>query len=206
MKLVKYTTTGTKSSFTAQDSIFKAQVNKVLLAQAIRSYLSNLRQGTSRVKTRAEVSRTTAKWYKQKGTGRARHGAQSAPIFVGGGVAHGPAGNANWTKKLTQPFKRQALISALSVQADNCIVHDGVLAVDGKTKLAHQILTKIQTQPKSKVLLILSEASDSTSRAFHNLPLVQMMRVSDVNALDVAKADQIVLTTDSIKELQKRLS
>jgi len=168
--------------------------------------LSNLRQGTSQAKTRAEVSRTTAKWYRQKGTGRARHGAQSAPIFVGGGVAHGPLGNAIWTQKLTQPFKRRALISALSAQVDNCLIHDGILAVDGKTKSANKIIEKIQTKPTSKILLVLSAAPELISRAFRNLSYVSMLRVEDVNALDVAKADQIVFTTDSIKELEKRLS
>jgi large subunit ribosomal protein L4 len=206
MKLVKYTATGTKSSLTAEDKVFGVEVNQVLLAQAVRSYMSNSRQGTSQALTRAEVKRTKAKWYAQKGTGRARHGAQSAPIFVGGGVAHGPRGNANWKKKLTKVFKRQALVAALSAQAGNCLVDERILSLDGKTKSAQKILDKIATSPKSKILIILPDTEEKIMRAFNNLSQVNMMQVHDVNALDVATADQIIFTSISLKALEKRLS
>src|SRR3989344_8061779 len=70
--------------------VFGAKINQPLMAQAVRVYLANQRQGNAHTKSRGEITLTTAKWYRQKGTGRARHGAKSAPIFVGGGVAHGP--------------------------------------------------------------------------------------------------------------------
>src|SRR5690554_4960009 len=105
MKLTVITATSKASSIEVSDAVFGQKANPTLLAQAVRVYLSNLRQGTSKVKTRSEVSRTRAKWYRQKGTGNARHGARSAPIFVGGGVAHGPNGQQNWTKSLSRKMK-----------------------------------------------------------------------------------------------------
>src|SRR5579884_516617 len=77
-------------NITLPKEIFGAKVNPQLMSQAVRVYLANQRQGNAATKTRGEINMTTAKWYRQKGTGRARHGAKSAPIFVKGGVAHGP--------------------------------------------------------------------------------------------------------------------
>src|SRR5690242_1823092 len=122
MQLTKVTKTGAKSQLTVSDSVFGVPVNKALIAQAVRVYMSNQRQGTSKAKTRSEINRTSAKWYKQKGTGRARHGARNAPLFVGGGVAHGPNGEQNWTRTLSKRMKMQALVTALSAQAANIVV------------------------------------------------------------------------------------
>ncbi|HIE38386.1 MAG TPA: 50S ribosomal protein L4, partial [Anaerolineae bacterium] len=96
--------------------IFEAPVNVSLMHQALVRQLANARLGTHKTKSRGEVNRTKAKWYRQKGTGRARHGSRNAPIFVGGGVAHGPRPRS-YGKRMPRKMRRAALRSALSVKA-----------------------------------------------------------------------------------------
>src|SRR3990167_11555632 len=109
---------------------FGGDVNKALLAQAIHIYRDRTHAGNSKVKTRGEINLTTAKWYKQKGTGRARHGSQSAPIFVGGGVAHGPR-TRDFSLSMPQKMRKAALISALSLKASE----GDIKVLSGLTKL-----------------------------------------------------------------------
>lgn len=207
MNLKTYTKTGnvSKRPLSVNEAVFAAPVNQVLLAQAIRVYLSNQRQGTSQVKTRSEVSRTTRKWYRQKGTGNARHGSKKAPIFVGGGVAHGPTGQENWNRSLTRQLKRKALISAMSAQADNMIVASGLSDLNGKTKEAVELLSKMKIEAK-KVLIILADFDEQVLRSLRNLAQVQIAQADQVNVYDIASADQIVLTKEAVEVIEKRLT
>lgn len=207
MNLKTYTKTGnvSKRPLSVNEAVFAVPVNQVLLAQAIRVYLSNQRQGTSQVKTRSEVSRTTRKWYRQKGTGNARHGSKKAPIFVGGGVAHGPTGQENWNRSLTRQLKRKALISAMSAQADNMIVASGLSDLSGKTKEAAELLSKMKIEAK-KVLIILADFDEQVLRSLRNLAQVQIARADQVNVYDIASADQIVLTKEAVEVIEKRLT
>lgn len=204
MKLASITSTGKTGSVTAPDSLFAAKVNDVLLAQAIRVYRANARQGTSKVLTRSEVNLTKRKWYKQKGTGNARHGAQSAPIFVGGGVAHGPTGTENWSLTMSRKMKAKALVSALSAQAENVVVADTVADLSGKTKEAVTLLAPVITEAK-KVLVVLADRNETVERALANIPNVMVSTAALVNALDIAAANKIVVTSDSVKALENRL-
>ncbi len=203
MKIQRLTTTGT-STLTVNDALLGGQVNWTLLSQAIRVYLANKRQGTSRVKTRAEVSRTKKKWFKQKGTGNARHGARSAPIFVGGGVAHGPSGFQNWSLNLPKRVRRQALIAALSAQSENIVVADTIMDLSGKTKEAMQLLSPI-AHANARVLIVLPETNALVVRALRNLPNVQVTTVRQVTALDVSQVQHIVLPATAITSLEERL-
>ena len=116
--------------------IFEVEVNVGLMHQAYVRQMANARLGTHKTKTRGEINRTKAKWYRQKGTGRARHGARSAPIFVGGGVAHGPQPR-KYSQKMPRKMRRQALRCALSaLAADDQIVFVDKLDVEApKTKV-----------------------------------------------------------------------
>ena len=143
MKLKVITPTSKSSSIEVSDSVFAQKSNPALVAQAVRVYLSNLRQGSAKVKTRSAVKRTKSKWYKQKGTGNARHGSKNAPIFVGGGVAHGPTGNENWKKDLSRKMKSKALRVALSMQVENIVVTDNLNSIGGKTTEAVKFLNKM---------------------------------------------------------------
>lgn len=205
MKVTALTPTGKKSTATVNDALFAAPVNKELLSQAIRVYLSNLRQGTSKVKSRGEVNLTKRKWYRQKGTGNARHGAQSAPIFVGGGVAHGPKGVENWNRTLSQQIKHKALISALSAQAEKVVIADGVMELDGKTKSGATLLTNV-APISEKILVIVAERKAEVLRSLRNLPNVLVRTADRVNALEVSSADWVVTTKAAITALENRLN
>ncbi|MFZ5438118.1 MAG: 50S ribosomal protein L4 [Patescibacteria group bacterium] len=205
MKLKVITATSKGSTIEVNDAIFAQKSNPVLLAQAVRVYLSNLRQGTSKVKTRSEVSRTKAKWYKQKGTGNARHGSKNAPIFVGGGVSHGPTGNENWTKALSRKMKAQALRVALSMQTEKIVVTDNFNSLGGKTAEAAKLLNKM-IDDKGKVLVVLAGNSDLIRRSLRNIEQVLTVPAVELNSLQVAMADIIIFTKDSLKVLEDRLS
>jgi len=206
MKLVKYTAAGTKSSISVADEIFAVKINQPLLSQVINSYLSNRRQGTSKVQTRSQVSRTKSKWYKQKGTGRARHGARSANIFVGGGVVHGPTGLANWQRVIPKKLRSKALAVALSAQAENCSVHAGIVSLNGKTKSAAQLIESLKLPKNSKLLVVLHQPNQKVIRAFRNLPRVKVIRVQDMNALDVSASDHLLFMPEAVKELEQRFA
>ena len=112
-----YSTSGKKTSTTSvKKKFFEAKINSSLMAQAIRVYLSNQRQAPAKTKSRGEVKVTKKKVWRQKGTGRARHGSRNAPIFVGGGKAHGPSGTQNYKLKMSKKMKKASLFSALSEQ------------------------------------------------------------------------------------------
>ena len=205
MKVTSITAASKFSTVTVSDEVFGAAVNQDLLSQAIRVYLSNKRQGTSRVKTRSEVTGSRRKIWKQKGTGNARHGAKSAPIFVGGGVAHGPKGIENWSKDLSKKMKKKALVTALSAQAENIVVADNFSDIEGKTKNAARFLETINVTGK-KVLLILDTNAKEVLRAFNNIPRITVMQDALVNALDIASADSVVMTKAALKNIEARLT
>jgi large subunit ribosomal protein L4 len=204
VKLTFVDSTGKKSKVSAGSSIFVEKVNQVLIAQAIRVYLSNQRKSNSKVKTRAEVTRTKRKWYKQKGTGNARHGARTPNIFVGGGVSHGPTGNENWTLKLPKKMKKLAMRNVLTVQAENIILNDDFEKLGGKTKEAARLINKL-AEKKEKVLVVLPVLNTAISRGLRNIEQVLVARASSLDTLTVASADKILMTTKSIKTLEERL-
>lgn len=211
MKLKVVRTTSRDSSVTVADEVF-AKPNQQLLAQAVRVYLSNQRQGTSKTQTRSDVNRTTRKWYRQKGTGNARHGARDAALFVGGAVAHGPTGQENWKRRLTTVQKRQALAAALSAQVENIVINDELTEVGGKTKqaftLLSEIIAKFEQDPfeKSKVLIVAAEVNQKLLRAIRNLPNVDLINAVQVNALDIAAADKIIFTSAALEAVEARLT
>jgi large subunit ribosomal protein L4 len=196
MKLKTLTMTGTSSTITVSDDIFGAEVNAELMAQAVRVYRARLRQGTAKTKTRAEINRTHAKWFKQKGTGNARHGARTPNIFVGGGVSHGPDGNQNWSLALNQTMKHRALVSALSAQAADVMV--ATIPTDGKQ--ARKLLAG-----NLKTLVILESADQEVMRGIRNMGTVLITTADRVNVLDVLGADRVVMSEAAIKALEVRL-
>ncbi len=204
MKLTVASTVGQNSTMTVSDAVFAVKVNQELVAQAVRVYLSNQRQGTSKVKTRGEINRTKKKWFKQKGTGNARHGARTANLFVGGGVAHGPTGTQNWSLKITATMKRSALVSALSAQVSNTVICDDLEQLDGKTTSAHKLFEKMLPNAKH-VLVVLPKPSDMVMRSLSNLPYVYVTTAQMLNTYEVAYSDAIVMTKDAVKLLEDRL-
>ena len=179
-------------------ALFGEKQNDKLLAQAIHVYRDRQHLGNSKVKTRGEVTATTRKWYRQKGTGRARHGAVSAPLFVGGGVAHGPKGVK---KQLSLPKKmrQKALALALSAKAkDGKVVVITGLEILTKTKEAQKLLTKVGKGAK-KFTLALADKSAGAVKAFRNISNVNIVFFSDLNAHSVYFGGTILVDKEALK-------
>ncbi|MBW7955579.1 50S ribosomal protein L4 [Patescibacteria group bacterium] len=205
MKLRVASTIGKDSTMTVADAIFSAPLNEQLIAQAVRVYLSNQRQATAKTKTRSEVARTKKKWFKQKGTGNARHGARTPSLFVGGGVAHGPTGTQNYNLKLSATMRQTALKSALSAQQERILVCDDLAQLDGKTSSAQKMLVKLLPEATS-ILIVLEKPSQMVKRSLRNLPNVFVTNPAQLTTFDVASSDAIVFTKDAVKVLETRLS
>lgn len=204
MKLTAINTTGTKSTITVSDDLFGAPVKNQLLGQALRVYTSNSHQDTSRVKTRAEVNRTKKKWFKQKGTGNARHAARSAPIFVGGGVAHGPKGIRPKNLTMSQKQKHQALKAAFSLQNANVIVSEGIESLGAKTATTSKTLKSISTAP-GLMLLVISKWNADLEQGIRNISFVKVTTAEHVTALDVCSANTVVISPEAIEALTERV-
>lgn len=182
--------------------IFGVEIKPALMAQAVRVFLSNQRKARARAKTRGEVERTKAKWYRQKGTGRARHGARSAPIFVGGGKAHGPRGEQNYKMAFPKKMNRASIASALSVKAKEkkVIILEGLEKIQ-KTKELKAILRKNSLVPS---LLVLSEKLENVILSARNIQELKLIRANSLNAYEILKAKKILLTKEAIKILEEQ--
>ena len=182
--------------------IFEVEVNVGLMHQAYVRQMANARLGTVNTKTRGEINRTKAKWYRQKGTGRARHGARSAPIFVGGGVAHGPHPR-DFSKKMPRKMRRQALRSALSaLAADGQIVVVDQLALDApSTRVMDGILYNL-VGAENTALVLMAESSEAVERSVRNLPNARTLRASYLNIRDLLSHDRVIIPQDALEVIQ----
>lgn len=180
--------------------IFGVEINKSLLAQAIRVYLSNITGHFGNTKTRSEVKGSTRKIYRQKGTGGARHGAKSAPIFVHGGIALGPKFR-KVILELPKKMKKAALLSALSSKmgAKEIIGIKGLEKTTGKTSEIRDFLKKTG---KKKALLILNSKDENTSRATRNLTGIDVLAVDQINVLEVIKHETLIFTKEAVEKLE----
>lgn len=180
--------------------IFGAKVNKTLLTQAIRVYSTNKKQFTASTKGRGQVHGTTAKAYRQKGTGRARHGAKTAPIFVGGGVAFGP--NPRKVElSLPKKMKKAALISALSEKLveQKIVGITGIEKANGKTKEMAKFFTSLNTK---SALIVLGEKNDLAIRAVKNIKHLDILPANMLNAYEVSVYNSLVFTKDALEKLK----
>jgi len=186
-------------------SIFEAKINRDLMHQALVRQLANARLGTHKAKTRSEVDLTKSKWYRQKGTGRARHGAKSAPIFVGGGVAHGPRPR-RYIKDMPRKMRRAALRSALTVKAKNgdIVVLDKLSMDRPKTKEVVEIIERV-AGPTS-ALVLLAEQDENLEKSARNLPDVKTLRATYLNIRDLLGHQKVVMPLSALEVLQGYLS
>jgi len=193
--------------------IFAAEVNPPLMAQAVRVYLANQRKAKPKTKTRAEVRRTKAKWYRQKGTGHARHGSRSAPIFVGGGVAHGPTGEQNYRLKMPKKMKKAALFSALTskFKEKEILVVKGLEKIEPKTKKMAEALKKFQNSlpagrqanSKFQILLVLPKLLENVVLAGRNLENLEIVQAAGLNTYQVLASDKLIFLPESIEKLKE---
>ena len=204
-KVDVYTLSGTKSGqMELPKEIFAAKINEPLMAQAVRVYLSNQRKAQAKVKSRGEIAKTTAKWFRQKGTGRARHGARSAPIFVGGGVAHGPTGEQNYQLKMPKKMKKQALFSALTskFKTNEVLVIKDLAKIEPKTKKMKTILEKLAKD--NKATIILSEKLEIVARAARNLKGLNLSQANQLNPYQVLNGGQLIFMKEAVEKLKEK--
>jgi large subunit ribosomal protein L4 len=183
-----------------KNELFGQKVNVQLLTQAIRVYQEHQRQYNASVKTRGEVAGSTKKIYKQKGTGRARHGGKRAPIFVHGGIAHGP--QVKDTKlSLPKKMRKGALISALSNQRNEghtCVI-EKFTTLEAKSNVIAHVFTTMNIPNNS--LAIVSSGMEVYTRAMRNISGLDILRAKDLNAYDVMKHKKIIFIKESLEEL-----
>lgn len=186
---------------TVADSVFKAPVNKVLVHQAVVSYLANQRQGTKSTLTRAEVAGGGRKPWRQKGTGRARQGSIRSPQWVHGGVVFAPKPR-DFTKKLPSQMKRAAFVSALSaMMAENAIKVVEDMNIEAKTKAAVKALEALKLS--RRVVVVTDGVNDNAIRAFNNLKEVTVTTADVLNTYDLVAADFALVTKDAIKKIEE---
>ncbi len=205
LAVTMYDLTGKEAgNMSLPESVFGSKVVESLLAQAIRVYTNNELAHHSHSKTRGEVQGSTRKIFKQKGTGRARHGAIRAPIFVGGGIALGPK-SRKIRLDLPKKMRIAALKSALSLKLTQNQVFglDGVEKIKGKSSEVKGLVKVIGTKP---TLLVLGQTENVTNLAFRNFTNVEVCEAGQINAYEVIKHQSIVLTKNAIERLESRVS
>jgi large subunit ribosomal protein L4 len=182
-------------------SHFDQEVSEPALFQATYVYLGNQRQGTHKTKNRSEVSGGGRKPHKQKGTGGARQGSNTAPQYARGGKAHGPLPH-KYTKSLNQKMRQKAFVSALSLKARESQVHvfEAIGVTEPKTSQLAGILKKAELSG-AKNLFVVDQADANLLLAVRNLPDTRVERVQDIHAYGLMNADSVIFTTSALKAL-----
>ena len=205
MKIDKLNLDGKKSSIEVLDKIFSAKINNKLVSSVLYKTNANYKGRHAKTKQQNEVRGPTSKIYAQKGTGNARHASRKAPIFVGGGIAHGPKGQLSYkVRKLNKTEKRKSIASLITEKTQN---KDLIILGDfkneiKKTKEMSSILKKFEILNS---LLILDKSSkDKIERSIRNIPNTKVTDINHFSAFDIIKFKKIVFTESSVKELEKR--
>lgn len=189
--------------------IFGQKINEDLLSQAVRVYIARKKVLTGSTKSRGEVAGSTAKIYRQKGTGRARHGAVRAPIFVGGGIAFGPKPR-KVELELPKKMRKAALVSALSAKFAHKEIMglSGADKASGKTSQIDKLITKLSDNKKKKdsTLILTGIKADLLARAAGNLREVAILPADMANAYEILKYKRLLLTKDGVDKLTTWLS
>ena len=205
MKLEKLSLDGNKNSLEITDKIFTNKVNKKLISEILYKNIANFKGRKAKTKQKNEIIGSTSKIYAQKGTGNARHASRKAPIFVGGGIAHGPKGQLSYkVRKLNKTEKKKSIASLITEKTQN---KDLIILGDfkneiKKTKEMSSILKKFEILNS---LLILDKSSkDKIERSIRNIPNTKVTDINHFSAFDIVKFEKIVFTESSVKELEKR--
>ena len=205
MKVDKINLDGKKSSIEVLDKIFSAKINKKLVNTVLYKTNANYKGRHAKTKQQNEVSGPTSKIYAQKGTGNARHASRKAPIFVGGGIAHGPKGELSYKKrKLNKSEKKQSIASLISdkIKNNNLLIFSDFSSNIKKTKEMNLILKKFQI---SNSIIILDKTSkDNVEKSIRNIPNIKVTDINHFSAFDIVKFEKVVFTETSVKELEKR--
>lgn len=185
------------------EALLKGPINRLVVSDAVRAQLANLREGNAATKTRADVSFSTRKIYRQKGTGNARHGSRKAPTFVGGGTVFGPHPR-DYTITLPKKMRRLAFLHALRLKwkEGKILVVKDLIFSQPKTKDAARYFQDLAVK---NAAIVIAEKSDATVKSFQNIPYLSVFQTEGVRLLDLLKSDYLVCSPDALKGFEARL-
>ena len=205
MKLDKLNLDGKKVPIEVLDKIFSAKINHKLISSVLYKTNANYKGRHAKTKQQNEVSGPTSKIYAQKGTGNARHASKKAPIFVGGGIAHGPKGQLAYkTRKLNKSEKKQSIASLITektLNKDLLVLNDFNNEIK-KTKEMNLILKKFHAI--NSILILDKSSKNNIDKAVRNIPNVKCTDVNHFSAFDIVKYKKIIFTESALKELETR--
>ena len=205
MKLDKLNIEGKKNSIEVLDKIFAAKINEQLVSNVLYKTNANYKGRKAKTKQQNEIKGSTSKIYAQKGTGNARHASRKAPIFVGGGVAHGPKGQSQYkVRKLNKSEKKLSIASIITKKnkESNLIIFEDFIKKIIKTKEMNKILIKFNAT--NSILIVDKKSMDNIFKSAKNIPNIKITDSNHFSAFDLAKYKKIIFTETSIKELEKR--
>ena len=207
MKIDKINLDGKKDSIEVLDKIFSAKINKKLVDNVLYKTNANYKGRHGKTKQQNEITGSTSKIYAQKGTGGARHASRKAPIFVGGGVAHGPKGELAYKKRKLNKSEKKLSIASLITEKNklnNLLILNDFGTEIKKTKEMNAIVKKFEI---THSLIILDKSSkDKVEKSMRNIPNIKVTDINHFSAFDIIKFKKIVFTESSVKELEKRYS
>ena len=205
MKIEKININGKKESIEVLDKIFSVKINKRLVSNVLYKTNANYKGRHAKTKQQNEVSGPTSKIYAQKGTGNARHASRKAPIFVGGGVAHGPKGENNYNiKKLNKSEKKLSIRSLISEKNlnKNLIIMDDFGSEIKKTKEFFKILKNLDAL--HSLLVFDKNSKNMINRSSKNLKNIKLTDINHFSSYDIAKYKKLILTETAVKEIEKK--
>ena len=205
MKIDKLSIDGKKVPIDISEKIVGAKINNKLVSNVLYKTNANYKGRKAKTKQKNEITGSTSKIYAQKGTGNARHASKKAPIFVGGGIAHGPKGESNYKKrKLNKSEKKLSIVSLLTKKnkLNDLIIFDDFGKSIIKTKEMNNILTRFEA--KNSIIIADLKSKNNIFKSVRNIPNVKITDINHFSAYDLAKFKKVIFTETSIKELEKR--
>ena len=205
MEIEKLSIDGKTTTLKVADKILSAKINKKLVSNVLYKTNANYKGRKAKTKQKNEIIGSTSKIYAQKGTGNARHASRKAPIFVGGGVAHGPKGESNY--KFRKLNKREKKLSIASLITEKNNLKDLIIFNDfdkeiKKTKEMNNILIKFKAT--NSLIILDKKSQEKIEKSVRNIPNVKTTDVNHFSAFDIVKYKKLIFTESSIKELEKR--
>ena len=207
MKLEKLSIDGKKETIEVLDKIFSAKINSKLVSSVLYKTNANYKGRHAKTKQQNEVSGPTSKIYAQKGTGGARHASRKAPIFVGGGIAHGPKGELAYKKRKLNKNEKKLSVASLITEKNNnknlLILNDFSSEIK-KTKEMNDLINKLEIA--TALIIVDTVSKEKIEKSARNIPNIKVTDVNHFSSYDIIKFKKVVFTESSVKELEKRYS
>ena len=205
MEIEKLSIDGKTTTVKVADKILSAKINKKLVSNVLYKTNANFKGRKAKTKQKNEIIGSTSKIYAQKGTGNARHASRKAPIFVGGGVAHGPKGESNYKFRKLNKSEKKLSIASLITEKNNLkdlIIFNDFDKEIKKTKEMNNILIKFKAT--NSLIILDKKSQEKIEKSVRNIPNVKTTDVNHFSAFDIVKYKKLIFTESSIKELEKR--